>query len=197
MPNLVPKHCWEMSTELTPWNWALLEKPPVAQLLKNFPTFYGTRRFIPMFTRALHCLSWARSIQSILSPSYFSEINLKTILPPMSRSSYWSFFLSGFPTKPICILLLPNACYIPCLSHPPWLDHSNYILLYLAKSKSYEAKIIVLCVFREQMRRQIVLNCVVACIFWISSALILLLTAIWPVPFQRCDSSLYYHHNIN
>jgi hypothetical protein len=33
---------------------ALLEKPPVAQLLKNFPIFYGTRRFITVFTRALH-----------------------------------------------------------------------------------------------------------------------------------------------
>jgi hypothetical protein len=39
---------------LTPWSWALLEKPPVAQLLKNFPTFYGTQRFITVFTKALH-----------------------------------------------------------------------------------------------------------------------------------------------
>jgi hypothetical protein len=30
---------------ITPWSWALLEKRPVEQLLKNFPTFYGTRRF--------------------------------------------------------------------------------------------------------------------------------------------------------
>jgi hypothetical protein len=29
-----------------------MEKPPVAQLLKNFPTFYGTRRFITVFTTA-------------------------------------------------------------------------------------------------------------------------------------------------
>jgi hypothetical protein len=26
----------------------------------------------------------------------------------------------------ICSPLLPNSCYIPCPSHPPWLDHSNY-----------------------------------------------------------------------
>jgi hypothetical protein len=32
---------------------ALLEKPPVAQLLKKFSTFYGTRRFITMFKIAL------------------------------------------------------------------------------------------------------------------------------------------------
>jgi hypothetical protein len=28
------------------WSWALLEKPPIVQLLKNFPAFYGTRKFI-------------------------------------------------------------------------------------------------------------------------------------------------------
>jgi hypothetical protein len=34
----------------------------------NFPAFYGTRRFITAFTRALYrSLSWARSIQSISS----------------------------------------------------------------------------------------------------------------------------------
>jgi hypothetical protein len=31
----------------------LLEKPLVVQLLNNFPTFYGTRRFITLFTTAL------------------------------------------------------------------------------------------------------------------------------------------------
>jgi hypothetical protein len=33
---------------------ALLEKPPIVQLLKNFPGFYATKRFITVFTRALH-----------------------------------------------------------------------------------------------------------------------------------------------
>jgi hypothetical protein len=35
-------------------SWALLEEPPILQLLKNFPAFYGTRRFNTVFTRALH-----------------------------------------------------------------------------------------------------------------------------------------------
>jgi hypothetical protein len=44
----------------------LLEKLPVVQLLKNFPTFYGSQRFITIFRRSLHwSLSLARSIQSI------------------------------------------------------------------------------------------------------------------------------------
>jgi hypothetical protein len=40
--------------ELASWGWALLEKPPVAQPLKNFPIFYGSRKLITVFTRALH-----------------------------------------------------------------------------------------------------------------------------------------------
>jgi hypothetical protein len=31
-----------------------LERAPIVQLLKNFPAFYGNRRFITMFTRALY-----------------------------------------------------------------------------------------------------------------------------------------------
>jgi hypothetical protein len=38
----------------TPWNRALLEKLTVSQLVKKFPTFYGTRRFIIAFTSARH-----------------------------------------------------------------------------------------------------------------------------------------------
>jgi hypothetical protein len=32
-------------------------------------------------------------------------------------------FLPAFPPKPS----YPHACYMPCPSHPTWLDHSNYI----------------------------------------------------------------------
>jgi hypothetical protein len=35
-------------------SWALLEKPPIVQLLKIFSAFYGIRRFITVLTRALH-----------------------------------------------------------------------------------------------------------------------------------------------
>jgi hypothetical protein len=48
----------------TTWNWALLQRPPFVQPLKD--SFYGTWRFITAFTRVLHwSLSWARSVQSI------------------------------------------------------------------------------------------------------------------------------------
>jgi len=50
---------------LTPCRTVLLEKPTGPQPLKNFPTFYGTRRFITAFTSARHLSPfWERSIQS-------------------------------------------------------------------------------------------------------------------------------------
>jgi hypothetical protein len=63
------------------------------QPLKNYPTFYGTRRFITVFTRALYCSpSWARSIQSI--PSH----------PISLRSTYLKrYFCRQY-----------NICYITC-----------------------------------------------------------------------------------
>jgi hypothetical protein len=52
---------------LTPRNRVLLEKLTDLQPVKNFPAFYGTRRFITAFTSARHqCLSGASSIQSML-----------------------------------------------------------------------------------------------------------------------------------
>jgi hypothetical protein len=34
----------------TPWSRVLLEKLTVTQLVKKFPAFYGTRKFITVFT---------------------------------------------------------------------------------------------------------------------------------------------------
>jgi hypothetical protein len=38
----------------TPWSRVLPEKLKRPKLLKKFPSFYGTRRFITAFTRARH-----------------------------------------------------------------------------------------------------------------------------------------------
>jgi len=38
--------------QLTPWSSALLGKLTVTQLVKKFPAFYATRRFITVFTTA-------------------------------------------------------------------------------------------------------------------------------------------------
>ena len=50
---------------LTPWCRVLLEKLTGLQLVKKFPAFYGTRRFITALTSVRHMsLSWASPIQS-------------------------------------------------------------------------------------------------------------------------------------
>jgi hypothetical protein len=55
----------------------LLGKLTVTQLVRKFPAFYWTLRFITVFTRARHRpLSWARRIQSThTSPPYFPKIH--------------------------------------------------------------------------------------------------------------------------
>ena len=51
---------------LTRWSRAVPENLTVPQLVKKFPAFYGTRRFITAFASDSHLyLSWARSILSM------------------------------------------------------------------------------------------------------------------------------------
>ena len=50
---------------LTPWCRILPEQLTGLQLVKKFPAFHGTRRFITALTRVRHLsLSWASPIQS-------------------------------------------------------------------------------------------------------------------------------------
>jgi len=73
----------------------LFQKLTGSQLLKVFPAFYGTRRFITAFTKTRHLsLSWARSIQS-MPPAHFLNIYsyFNIILPSTPGSSKWSLSL--------------------------------------------------------------------------------------------------------
>jgi hypothetical protein len=47
-------HAYLLTYLLTPWSRVLLEKLPGFQLVKKFPAFYGTRKFITAFTSASH-----------------------------------------------------------------------------------------------------------------------------------------------
>ena len=58
-------HHQEVYCILTPW-CRVLEKLIGLQLVKKFPAFHGTRRFITALTCVRHLsLSWASPIQSI------------------------------------------------------------------------------------------------------------------------------------
>ena len=62
---ILRKHCIITIYLLTPWCRVLLEKLTGLQLVKKFPAFYGTRRFITALTSVRHLsLSWANPIQS-------------------------------------------------------------------------------------------------------------------------------------
>jgi hypothetical protein len=67
---------------LTPWSRVLLEKLTGLQLIKKFPAFYGTRRYITALTSARHMsLSWASSIHSVPHiPSWRSILILSSHL---------------------------------------------------------------------------------------------------------------------
>ena len=83
---------------LTPWCRVLLEKLTGLQLVKKFPAFHGTRRFITAHTSVRHLsLSWANPIQSIYPhpTSWRSVLILSTHLRLGLPSG---LFPSGFPT---------------------------------------------------------------------------------------------------
>jgi len=103
----------------TQWSRVLLEKLTGFKLVKKFPTFHGTRRFITTFASACHLsLSWASLIQSI--PPHPTTWRYM-LIPFTPVSSKW-FFSSFSPPKPCTRLSSPP--YVP---HSSTFDHPNYI----------------------------------------------------------------------
>ena len=93
MTDITPYH------SLTPWSRVRLEKPTGSQLVKKFPAFYGTRRFITAFTSARHLsLFWARSIRP-LPPHPTSWRSILVLSSHLSVGLPSGLFPSGFPTK--------------------------------------------------------------------------------------------------
>ena len=76
--NSYPKRCNNILTYLlAPWSRVLLERLASLQLVKKFPAFYGTRRFLTAPTSARHLsLSWAGPIRS----SYPNPTSWRSIL---------------------------------------------------------------------------------------------------------------------
>ena len=109
------------------WNRLLPEKLTGPQLVKKFPAFYGTRRFITVYTSGRHLsLSWASSIQS-MPPFPFLKIHFHIIFPSIPRSSKWFFYLQVPHQNPVCTSPVPHMCHIIHSCHSSWFDHPNHI----------------------------------------------------------------------
>ena len=111
--------CVNSISHMSPWSRVLPEKQERSKLLKIFPAYYGTQRFITVFTRASPypepdqsspCPLHPTSRRSILILSSHLCLGLPSGLLP-----------SGFPIKALYASLLSRVCAI-CPAHLSLLE---------------------------------------------------------------------------
>ena len=118
----------ELTYLLTPWCRVLPEQLPGLQLVKKFPAFHGTRRFITAF-RSVHylSLSWARQNQSTCPhPTSWKSIQILSTHLRLGLDS--GLHLSSFPTKTL-YTPLSSLIRATCPAHLILLDFITRTIL--------------------------------------------------------------------
>ena len=108
---------------LTPWCRVLLEKLTGLQLVKKFPSIYGTRRFITALTSVRHLsLSWASPFQSTYPhPTSCRSIQILSTHLRLGHPS--GLFPSSFPNKILTPPLLTHTWHTSSPSHSSRFYH--------------------------------------------------------------------------
>ena len=119
---------FEVSFLLTQWCRVLLEKLSGLQLVKKFPTFHGTRRFITALTSVRQLsLSWVSPIQSIHPhPTSWRSILILTTHLRLGLPS--GLLPSDFPSKTLYIHL-SSPIRATCPAHLILLDFITRTIL--------------------------------------------------------------------
>ena len=113
---------------LTPWCRVLLVQPTGLQLVKKFPAFHGTRRFITALTSLRQfSISWANPIQSIY-PHLTSWRSILILPTHLSLVLPIGLLPSGFPSKTLHTPLTSPTRAI-CLAHLILLDFITRTIL--------------------------------------------------------------------
>ena len=120
---------------LTPRCRVLLEKLTGLQLVKKFPAFHGTRRFITALTSVCHLsLSWTSPIQSIYThPTSWRSILILSAHLRLGLPS--GLFPSGFSTKilytrsphPHAPHAQPNSFFSILSPAQYWVSSTNHL----------------------------------------------------------------------